>query len=186
MLACKWEAMKNYRNPISCLETNLKTLSFYCNFTILIKLILITVLLPCISFNCMFGGFPDSSVGKESTCTEADPGVIPGKIHWRRDRLPTPVFLGFHFGSIGKESACNAGDPSLIPGLGRSTGERKGYPVQYFGLENSMDYRAWGHKESNMTEWLLLSLQKISHFLKSELFVLVAILTFQKNIMFIS
>ena len=78
MLACKWEAMKNYRNPISCLETNLKTLSFYCNFTILIKLILITVLLPCISFNCMFGGFPDSSVGKESTCTEADPGLIPG------------------------------------------------------------------------------------------------------------
>ena len=26
----------------------------------------------------MFGGFPDSSIGKESTCTEADPGLIPG------------------------------------------------------------------------------------------------------------
>ena len=33
-----------------------------------------------------------------------------GKIHWRRERLPTPVFLGFPCGSAGKESACNEGD----------------------------------------------------------------------------
>ena len=31
----------------------------------------------------------------------------------------------------GKESACNAADPGSIPGLGRSTGERIGYPLQY-------------------------------------------------------
>ena len=42
------------------------------------------------------------------------------KICWRRDRLPTPVFLGFPCGSAGKESACNVGDLGLIPGLGRS------------------------------------------------------------------
>ena len=42
-------------------------------------------------------------------------------------------------GSTGKESSCNAGYPSSIPGLGRSSGEGKGYPVQYSGLENSMD-----------------------------------------------
>ena len=41
--------------------------------------------------------------------------------------------------SVGKESACSAGDPSLIPGSGRSTGEGIDYPVQYSGLENSMD-----------------------------------------------
>ena len=41
--------------------------------------------------------------------------------------------------SAGKESACNAGDLSLIPGLGRSSGEGKGYPLQYSGLEDSMD-----------------------------------------------
>ena len=41
--------------------------------------------------------------------------------------------------SDGKESACNAGDPSSIPGSGRSPGERIGYPLQYSGLENSMD-----------------------------------------------
>ena len=56
-----------------------------------------------------------------------------------KDRLPTPVFLGFPCGSVGKESACNVGDLGLIPGLGRSPGEGKGYPLQYYGLENSMN-----------------------------------------------
>ena len=53
--------------------------------------------------------------------------------------LPTPVFLGFPGGSAGKESACNVGDLSWILGLGRSTGEGKGYPLEYSGLENSID-----------------------------------------------
>ena len=42
-------------------------------------------------------------------------------------------------GSDSKESACNAGDLCLIPGLGRFSGEGQGYPLQYSGLENSMD-----------------------------------------------
>ena len=42
-------------------------------------------------------------------------------------------------GSAGKESTCNAGDLGSIPGLGRYPGEGKGYPLQYSGLENSMD-----------------------------------------------
>ena len=46
---------------------------------------------------------------------------------------------GFPFGSAGKESACNEGDLGLIPGLESSPGEGKGYPLQYSGLENSMD-----------------------------------------------
>ena len=41
--------------------------------------------------------------------------------------------------SAGKESARNAGDLGSIPGLRRSPGEGKGYPLQYSGLENSMD-----------------------------------------------
>ena len=49
------------------------------------------------------------------------------------------LLYGFPCDSAGKESACNAGDLSLIPGLGRSPGEGKGYPLQYSGLENSMD-----------------------------------------------
>ena len=66
-----------------------------------------------------------------------------GKIHWRRDRLPTPVSLSFPGGSDSKESACNAGKLGLIPGLDRSPGEGNGYALQYTGLENSMDRRAW-------------------------------------------
>ena len=46
---------------------------------------------------------------------------------------------GFPDSSVGKESACNEGGLSSIPGLGRSPRERKGYPLQYSGLENSMD-----------------------------------------------
>ena len=62
-----------------------------------------------------------------------------GKIRWRRDRLPTLVFLGFPGGSVGKESACSADDLGSIPLLGRYPGGGKGYPLQYSGLEYSMD-----------------------------------------------
>ena len=49
-------------------------------------------------------------------------------------------------------------------GLGRSPGEGKGYPLQYSGLENSMDcYSPWGHKESDTTERLSLSLFTVSN-----------------------
>ena len=65
------------------------------------------------------------------------------------------VFPNFPCGSAGKESTCNTGDLGSIPGLGWSPGEGKGYPLQYSGLENSMD-SPWGHKESGTTEWLLL------------------------------
>ena len=47
--------------------------------------------------------------------------------------------MGFLCGSVGKESTCNAGNLGLVPGLGRSPRERKGYPLQCFGLENSME-----------------------------------------------
>ena len=47
--------------------------------------------------------------------------------------------MGFPCDSAGKEPTCNSGDLGLIPRLGRSPGEGKGYPLQYSGLENSMD-----------------------------------------------
>ena len=46
---------------------------------------------------------------------------------------------GFPDGLAGKEFACYVGDLGLTPGLGRSPGEGDGYPLQYSGLENSMD-----------------------------------------------
>ena len=104
-------------------------------------------------------GFPDRSAGKETTCNAGDPGLIPGlgRLPWRRNRLPAPVFLGFPGGSDCKESACNVGDLSLIPGLGRSHGGGHGNPFQHSGLENPMDRGAWkvtvqGVSESDMTE----------------------------------
>ena len=47
--------------------------------------------------------------------------------------------MGFPDSSAGKESACNAGDLGSVPGLGRYAGEGKDYPLQYSGLENSME-----------------------------------------------
>ena len=75
-----------------------------------------------------FPGFPMGSAGKESACSAGDPDSILrlGRFPWRRDRLPTPVFMGFPGGSDGKDSASSAGDLGSIPGLGRSPGEGKG------------------------------------------------------------
>ena len=59
--------------------------------------------------------------------------------------------MGFPCDSAGKESACIVGDLSLISRLGRSPGERNGYPFQYSGLENSMDYTVHGVAERDTT-----------------------------------
>ena len=56
-------------------------------------------------------------------------------------------------GSADKESACNKGNQGSVPGLGRSVGEGKGYPLQYSGLENSMDCIVQGVAKS----WTRLS-----------------------------
>ena len=76
--------------------------------------------------------------------------------------LPTNVKVeGFPGGSDSKASVYNAGDLGSIPGLGRFPGEGNGNPLQFSCLENPMDgvactrlLRAWGRKESDMTERL--------------------------------
>ena len=62
---------------------------------------------------------------------------------------------GFPHSSVTKESACSAGDLGSILGWKDPLEKGKGYPLQFSGLENSMDC-PWGRKESNMTERLLL------------------------------
>ena len=96
------------------------------------------------------------------------------KFPWRRDKLPTPVFLGFSGGSDSKESACSVGNLGLIPGLERSPGEGNGYPLQYSGLENFMDRGVWqavvhGVKESDTTK--RLSLPSLLHCFEAHLLV---------------
>ena len=61
-------------------------------------------------------------------------------------------FLLFPHSSVGKESSCNAEDLGSVPGFWRSPGEGKGYPLQYCGLENSMDCIAHGIAKSQT--WL--------------------------------
>ena len=56
--------------------------------------------------------------------------------------------MGVPGGSDGKESARSGGDLGSIPGLGRSPGEGNSYPLQYSGLENSMDYIVHGFAKS--------------------------------------
>ena len=62
-------------------------------------------------------------------------------------------YRSFPDSSVGKESTWNTGDPGFIPGLGRSAGEGIGYPLQYSGLENSMDCIVHGVAKS----WTQLS-----------------------------
>ena len=73
--------------------------------------------------------------------------------------LSADGYLGCFFpgGSDSKESTCNVGDLGWISVLGRSPGEWNDYPLQYSGLENSMNrslagYSLGGCKESDMTE----------------------------------
>ena len=85
----------------------------------------------------MADSLPVESQGKHSA---GDPGSVPGSERSIGEGIvPTPVLLGFPCGSAGKESALIAGNLGSIPGLGGSAGEGKGYPLQYSGLENSMD-----------------------------------------------
>ena len=79
---------------------------------------------------------------------------------WSTPGLPVPHYLPkfarVHVHWIGnaiQSSACNAGDPASIPGSGRSPGEGIGYPLQYSGLENSMDCIVHGVAKS----WTRLS-----------------------------
>ena len=83
---------------------------------------------------------------KESDTTE--------RLHFHFTYLIGKLILKGHFpgGSDGKKAACNEGVPGLIPGLGRSSGEGKGYLLQYSGLDHP-----WGRKELDTTEQLSLS-----------------------------
>ena len=60
--------------------------------------------------------------------------------------------MGFPCVSAGKESTCNVENLGLIPGLERSPGEGNGYPLQYSGLENSVDCIVQGVTKSRT--WL--------------------------------
>ena len=114
-------------------------------------------------------GFPCSSACKEPTCKCRRPqfDFWVGKIPWRKDRPPAPVFLGFPDDSDNKESACNVGDLGSIPGLGRSPAGGHGNPLQHSCLENPhvqrslTGYSPWDYKELDTT---LCTLSTAQHY----------------------
>ena len=97
----------------------------------------------------------DSSVGKEFTCNSGDPqfNSWAGKICWRRDDYP----LQYSWASLVAQLVKNppAMQETWVWSLGWEwlPGERKGYSLQYSGLENSMGYIVHGIAKS----WTWLS-----------------------------
>ena len=92
-----------------------------------------------------------------------------GEDPWRRDSLPTPVYLGLPGGWDGKESICNVGDLGSIPRLERSPGGGDSNPLQYSCLENPHGQRSLdrlqaigSQSESDTTEWLSTGQQEKS------------------------
>ena len=81
-----------------------------------------------------------------------------GKIRWRRDRLPIPVFLGFPGGSAGEESACKGGRSGFDPWVGKIPWRKEWLPTPVFlhgksHAQRSLEgYSPWGCKVSDPTE----------------------------------
>ena len=86
-------------------------------------------------------GFPDSSVGKESTCNAGGPGLIPGLGRSAGEGIG--YTLQYSWASLVAQLVKNlpAMRETWVRSLGweDSPGEGKGYPLQYSGLENYMD-----------------------------------------------
>ena len=90
--------------------------------------------------------FPDSSADKKSTCNAGHSSWLPGSGRSTAERISCP--LQYSWASLMVQLVKNL--PAmweiwiLSLGLGISPGERKGYPLQYSGLENSTDCTVHG------------------------------------------
>ena len=105
-------------------------------------------------------GFPAQLVKNLPVIRETPVQFLGQEVPWRRDRLPTPLFLGFPGGSNSKESSYNVGDLGLIPGLGRSHGREHGNPLLYSFQERLKDRVAlWAtiHRVVKNWPWLKIS-----------------------------
>ena len=95
-------------------------------------------------------GFPDSSVGKKSACNAGDPGLIPGSGRSAGEEIGYSIQDSW--ASLVAQLVKNlpAMQETWVRSLGWDDppGEGKGYPLQYSGLENSMDYIVYGVTKS--------------------------------------
>ena len=119
-----------------------------------------------ISVSHIYTGFPESSVGKESTCNAEDPSSIPGSGRPTGERIGYP--LQYCWASLVAQLVKNP--PAIwetwVLSLGREDCLEKGkathslvfWPGEFHGLYSPSP---WGHKESDTTEWLSLHFMNI-------------------------
>ena len=104
-------------------------------------------------------GFPHSSVGKESACNAGDPGVIPGSGRSPGEGIGYPV--QYSWASLVAQLVKNS--PAMRQTWVRSVGWEdpleKGKATHSSIPASRIPWTSWwGHKESDTTEWLTLSL----------------------------
>ena len=76
------------------------------------------------------------------------------KVCWKRERLPTAVFLGFSGDSAGKESPAMQ-ETWVRSWVGKIPWRRERLPTPVFWAgEFHGLYSPWGYKELDMTDWL--------------------------------
>ena len=75
---------------------------------------------------------------------------------WRREWLPTPVFLGLPWWLRWQRICLQYRRPRFDPWFGKIPGEGNGYPLQYSCLKNSMDSQEPGGLQS-------MGLQRVGH-----------------------
>ena len=95
--------------------------------------------------------FPDSSVGKESTCNAGDPALIPGLGRSHGEGIGYP--LQYSWASLVAQLVKKL--PAMWETWVRSQRERLLTPVFWPGGFQGL-YSPWGCKESDMTERLSL------------------------------
>ena len=94
-------------------------------------------------------GFPDSSVGKESACNAGDPGVIPVSRRSAGERIGYP--LQYSWASLAAQLVKNLPamqSPGFNLWVGKILWRKERFPLQYSGLENSMDFKVHGVTKS--------------------------------------
>ena len=79
------------------------------------------------------------------------------EVPWRRDRLPTAVFLGFPGSSAGKESACDAAGLGLFLGWEAPLKKGKATHSSILAWRIPWLHSPWDRKESDTTERLSLT-----------------------------
>ena len=103
-------------------------------------------------------GFPNSSVGKESTCNAGDPSLIPGLGRSAGEGIGTHSnILGLPLWLSWLRICLQCGRPEFNPWVGKIPWRRQGLPTPVFwpGEFHGL-YSPWGRKELDMTEWLSL------------------------------